>query len=49
VIQSHAFGAEFKPGTLVLPVDEPQHLQEDPPEIVHTVVALPELHLQRIP
>ena len=44
MIQGHAFGAEFKSRGLVLPVDEPQRLQKDPPEIVHAVVALPELH-----
>lgn len=47
--QRHSIPMDFDLGGLVLPMDKPQGLDEDTAEVVHALVAIPELRLERFP
>ena len=46
MVQRHPLGADFKPGTLVLPINESKRLDEGATEVIHAPIPLPELRLE---
>jgi len=46
VEKGHAFGAELKPGSLILPMDKPQGLKECTAEKLKFFIALTKLRFQ---